>query len=285
MAIVGAFFWFAGPHPSRPVAAPAGQPSPDGCKGRGIPGCTSEARKLGSPLAGGGRWPITADARPSGMANTRQEKAKWPIARISPFRPSDGGAIAERQVGSWMVVYERGAYRSRMREKLTQVEWWDRRRAMRERLRNDAVAAMRRVKPGEAMTWIAVAERLNEAGVTNELGREWSGETVAALCRKHEEATGEGLLVWLRVGDKRESGRRSGLARIRERDQLASKVAQACREARSFEEAARLLNETRLWTRRQQGWTAGRVREFERKYRRATGKVVVGKLARKRSRG
>ncbi len=219
------------------------------------------------------------------MANTRQGKAKWPIARIPHFRPSEGRAIAERQAGSWLVVYEGGAYRARMREKLTQVEWWDRRRAMRERLRIEAVAAMRRVKRGEVMTWIAVAERLNEAGVKNELGREWSGESVAALCRKHEEATGEELLVWLRVADKRESGRRSGLARIRERDQLASKVVRACREARSFEEAAKLLNETRLCTRRRQAWTAGRVREFERKYRRATGQVVVGKLARKRSRG
>jgi hypothetical protein len=158
--------------------------------------------------------------------------------------------------------------------------------ALREKRRMAAVAALKALEPHDAQSRKDVANLLNAAGIVNHIGRSWNVSTVYNFVRMHEEVRGERLVPWLNIGhagmgktqtpetvaakDKRRS-RREALLRF---------VRGECGTARSYDEAAKRLNDAGLPHDKGGPWTAARVMVLAKGCAYRTGEALLPSVRR-----
>lgn len=155
------------------------------------------------------------------------------------------------------------------------------RAARRERLRMLAVEALRAVEAGPLMTWDALAVKLNRRKVLSPLGRRWNGRSVWGFVRTHLAVTGEALVPGMGYSGRRsrvralERGREAYLVRRRRAQaERALAVRRHCASARTYGEGAGLLNAAGVRTKSGE-WTAQRLAEFVRNYRKTFNEVLM----------
>lgn len=141
--------------------------------------------------------------------------------------------------------------------------------------------------PNDEVTWSELADMLNRTGVMNPLGKVWRGQTLSVFV-KVQHAMGEKVTPL-----KRDRHRRLTSARMRElqtrrgrevqaikrekaRAQRAGDIRQHCSGATSYAEGAAILNRHGCGT-KAGDWTASRLCDFVRRYRKQKGEDLMPK--------
>jgi len=135
--------------------------------------------------------------------------------------------------------------------------------------RSDAVCFLEALQPDPFMTWEGAATRLNNLGCRTEKGLKWTGNNLRFFVRRENGKRSEALLDWM-----------AGPAAVgkrfkKRRDDLAEKLREATRGKRDFKSAAKALNAAGIRTLQGREWTADRLMNFDKAYRRAGNKGLL----------
>lgn len=137
------------------------------------------------------------------------------------------------------------------------------------RHRANVVEVLEDIEPDRSLTWEIIADRLNLLGARNMNGGAWTGNNLRHLVRKENRNRKVPLLSWL-------PGRKASGERQRNyRNALAEKVGEICGEFDRYGAAAKALNDADVKTLAGNAWTAERLSNFAKSYRRATGKDLI----------
>lgn len=135
--------------------------------------------------------------------------------------------------------------------------------------RSDAVSLLEALQPDPFMTWDGAAARLNKLGCRTEKGLKWTGNNLRFFVGKENRTRSEPLLAWM-------AGREGIGSRFKKRrDDLAEKVKEATRGKWDFKSAAKALNDAGIKTLQGREWTADRLMNFDKGYRRAGNKGLL----------